>query len=158
MVNIPPNTRQWAHQLRKGFNPSERVDLTETVLFSSTNRVTSGSIKGQFRLSDLITKFRITANAIDSNGAIGYKKMNFQSNKALYINYDVPSTMAVGDQMKVDLRIGNLNSYSLNVRITTKSASAGGVNYTVPAGTFTVRPKTAITKQITVNAFQITQG
>ena len=124
MVDIPPLTREWVHTLRKNFNPSERVDLTETVLFSSTNRVTSGTKKGQFWLSDLITKFRITANAIDSNGAIGYKKMNFQSNKALYINYDVPSTMAVGDQMKVDLRIGNLNSYSLrDVVITTKTPS-----------------------------------
>lgn len=42
MVGIADNARQWAHPLRKGFNPSERVDLTETVLFSSSNRVSSG--------------------------------------------------------------------------------------------------------------------
>jgi hypothetical protein len=77
MVGISENARQWAHPLRKGFTPSERVDLTETVLFSSSNRVSSGSLKGQFRLSDLITKFRITVNAIDEKGAIGYRKMNF---------------------------------------------------------------------------------
>jgi hypothetical protein len=42
MVGIADNARQWAHPLRKDFNPSERVDLTETVLFSSSNRVSSG--------------------------------------------------------------------------------------------------------------------
>lgn len=122
MVNIPSNTKQWAHPLRKGFTPAERVDLTETVLFSSSNRVKNGSLKGSFRLSDLITKFRITANAIDINGAIGYKKQLFQVNKPLYLNFDLPSTMTVGDQIKVDLRMGNLNAFSLSVRITTDSA------------------------------------
>jgi uncharacterized protein YfaS (alpha-2-macroglobulin family) len=77
MVNIPSNTKQWAHPLRKGFTPAERVDLTETVLFSSSNRVKGGSLKGSFRLSDLITKFRITANAIDTKGVIGYRKQLF---------------------------------------------------------------------------------
>lgn len=77
MVDIIPNTRQWVHPLRKGFTPTERVDLTETVLFTSSNKVKSGTFKGQFRLSDLITKFRITVNAIDAKGSIGYKKINF---------------------------------------------------------------------------------
>ena len=77
MVGIADNTRLWAHPLRKDFKPTERVDLTETVLFSSSSRVSSGSLKGQFRLSDLITKFRITVNASDVQGAIGSKKMNF---------------------------------------------------------------------------------
>ena len=146
MVGILPNTRQWAHPLRKGFTPTERVDLTETVLFSSSNRVKSGTYKGSFRLSDLITKFRITVNAIDVKGGIGYKKMNFQSNKPLYVNFDVPTTMTVDDKIKVNVRIGNLNSYSLNVRITSQPATDGGISYTIPAGTFTVRPRTSITK------------
>ena len=39
MIDITPNTRSWAHPLRKGFSPTERVDLTETVLFTSSNKV-----------------------------------------------------------------------------------------------------------------------
>jgi len=73
MVRIAQNTRHWAHPLRKGFSPAQRIDLTETVLFSSSNRVNSGIFKGSLRLSDLITKFRITVNAIDSTGVLGYK-------------------------------------------------------------------------------------
>lgn len=156
MVDIPQNTRHWAHPLRKNFNPAERVDLTETVLFSSSNRIRSGSLKGQFRLSDLITKFRITVNAIDTRGTIGYKKASFQSNKSLYINFDVPSTMTVSDKIKIDLKIGNLNPYSLNVRITTDSPTKGPITYTLPAGTFTVRSRTSVTKTITLTAVNIT--
>ena len=79
MINIPSNTKNWAHPLRKNYNASERIDLTETVLFSSSNRIKNGMLKGSFRLSDLITKFRLTANAIDVNGMIGYKKASLQS-------------------------------------------------------------------------------
>jgi uncharacterized protein YfaS (alpha-2-macroglobulin family) len=146
MVGIPVNTRHWAHPLRKGFTPAERVDLTETVLFSSSNRVKNGVLKGQFRLSDLITKFRITVNAIDTNGVIGYKRTNFQSNKPLYVSFDVPSTMTVSDKIKVNVRIGNLNGYSLNVRFTSAPPSDGGIDYQLPVGTFTLRARTSITK------------
>ena len=73
MVGVPVNARHWAHPLREGFTPAERVDLTETVLFSSSNRVRTGKLSGSFHLSDLITKFRITVNAIDASGLIGYK-------------------------------------------------------------------------------------
>lgn len=157
MVNIPSNTKHWAHPLRKGFSPAERVDLTETVLFSSSNRVKNGQLKGSFRLSDLITKFRITVNAIDTKGKIGYRKYNIQCNKPLYINFDVPQTMTVSDKIKVDLRIGNLNAYSLNVRVKTDSVNgAGPISYTLPTGTFTVRAKSSITKTITLNALNVT--
>lgn len=157
MVNIPSNTKHWAHPLRKGFTPSERVDLTETVLFSSSNRVKNGQLKGSFRLSDLITKFRITVNAIDTKGKIGYSKYNFQCNKPLYINFDVPQTMTVSDKIKVDLRIGNLNAFSLNVRVKTEgSVSSGPIAYTLPTGTFTVRAKSSISKSITLTAQNVT--
>jgi len=127
MVGIPQNARQWAHPLRKNFTATERVDLTETVLFSSSNRIKKGVLKGSFRLSDLITKFRITVNAIDQSGLIGYQKLNFQSNKPLYVNFDVPSTMTVTDKIKVNVQVGNLNSYSLNVKFTSIAATIGGI-------------------------------
>jgi uncharacterized protein YfaS (alpha-2-macroglobulin family) len=157
MINITPNTKHWAHPLRKGFNPAERVDLTETVLFSSSNRVKSGTLKGSFRLSDLITKFRITVNAIDTRGVIGFNKYLFQCNKPLYINFDAPSTMTVTDKIKVDLRIANLNAFSLNVRIKTDgSPTAGPISYTLPSGTLSVRSKSSVTRTITLTAQNVT--
>jgi uncharacterized protein YfaS (alpha-2-macroglobulin family) len=115
--------------LRKSFTPTERIDFTETVLFSSGNKVKNGVLKGNFRLSDLITKFRITVNAIDVRGTIGYNKINFQSNKQLYVNFDVPSTMTVSDKIRVNLKIGNLYPSTMNVRFTSSPASDGGIEY-----------------------------
>jgi hypothetical protein len=37
----------------------------------------SGVATGSFYLSDLVTKFRVTANAFDSNGALGFNIMDF---------------------------------------------------------------------------------
>jgi uncharacterized protein YfaS (alpha-2-macroglobulin family) len=142
MTGIAANARQWAHPLRKGWTAAERIDLTETVLFSSSNRIKSGTFKGQLRLSDLITKFRITVNAIDAKGSIGYKKATFQSNKSLYVTFDLPSTMTASDKMKVNLQIGNLNPFSLNVKfVTDSSTNKGPIQYTFPLGTFTVRSR-----------------
>jgi hypothetical protein len=74
------------------------------------------------------------------------------------VNFDVPTTMTLDDKIRVDLRIGNLNSFSLNVRITSAPATEGGISYTIPAGTFTVRPRTSISRQITINALKVTPG
>jgi uncharacterized protein YfaS (alpha-2-macroglobulin family) len=157
MVGIPDNTKYWAHPLRKNFSPAERIDLTETVLFTSAKRIKSGTFKGSFRLSDLITKFRITANAIDSTGVIGYRRELFQVNKALYINFDVPGTMTVSDKINIDLHVGNLNAFPLSVKITTDSGLATSpIGFTVPAGTFTVKAKSSLTKTITLAALNIT--
>lgn len=64
MINIK-NPRYWAHPLRKNWTASERIDLTETVLFNSANKTNKGILKGSFNLSDLITKFRIIVNSFD---------------------------------------------------------------------------------------------
>ena len=72
MVNIS-NARLWIHQLRKNYNASNRIDLTETVYFGSSLILTNGgTYTDKFFLSDLITKFRIIANSFDVFGTLGY--------------------------------------------------------------------------------------
>lgn len=51
--------------------------MTETVLYNSANFTKNGKLKGNFYLSDLITKFRITVNSFDTNGRIGYTRSDF---------------------------------------------------------------------------------
>lgn len=53
--------------------------MTETVFYCSANRTKNGKLSGSFSLSDLITKFRITANTFDATGKIGYTKRDFQT-------------------------------------------------------------------------------
>jgi len=58
--------------------------------------------------------------------------------------------MTVSDKININVKIGNLNAYSLNVKLTSDPATNGGIDYQIPVGTFTVRPKTSITRQITL--------
>lgn len=72
MQGITENTRQYAHTLRKGYDPSQRIDFTETIYYQTASKTVNGKVKATFYLSDLITQFRITANAFDGKGAIGF--------------------------------------------------------------------------------------
>ena len=158
MVNITANTRQWVHTLRPGWTPTQRIDLTETVLFSSANRIRTGSLKGSLRLSDLITQFRITVNAVGTDGSIGYKKYTFQTAKNFYVNFDMPQTMTVGDQMNVDLHIGNLYSKPLVVTIAANLSDGAPVKIALTGSAPTVRTRTMSTQTITLTALNITNG
>ena len=51
--------------------------MTETVYFSSGGNIKDGFNAVQFYLSDLISQFRITANAYNLDGNIGYKSKLF---------------------------------------------------------------------------------
>lgn len=68
----------------------------------------------------------------------------------------MPSTVTVGDRIKVDVRIGNLNSYALNVRIASENVTRGPITFSLPTGTFTVRARSSITRSITLIAQNIT--
>jgi hypothetical protein len=72
MVGIEQNARNYTHQRRDNFNPSQRVDMTESVFYATAMRTSDGRIKGSFVLSDLITRFRLTANAFNNDGMIGH--------------------------------------------------------------------------------------
>jgi len=40
------------------YESSERIDFAQTVLFKQFIKVSNGQLKGSFKLSELITKFR----------------------------------------------------------------------------------------------------
>lgn len=62
--------------LRDNYTPGNLVDMTETLFYSSAIPLklskNSMTYSGSFYLSDLITKFRLTANAFSSQGAFGF--------------------------------------------------------------------------------------
>jgi uncharacterized protein YfaS (alpha-2-macroglobulin family) len=117
MVGIEDNTKLWAHPRRKNFTQAERIDFTETLLFSSATRTRNGVIKGSFAISDLITKFRITVNTIDEKGRLGFNTSSFQTQKSLYVSFDVPTTLTKSDVMKFDIKVVNLNTFAVTAQL-----------------------------------------
>ena len=77
MTNIEQNTRYYAHAKRADWTAEERVDFTETVFYATAQKAENGQVSGKFELSDLITEFRITANAFTKKGVFGYNKEQF---------------------------------------------------------------------------------
>jgi hypothetical protein len=77
MVGIEPNTRNYTHRRRDNYSENERIDLTETVFYRTANKTKGKRFKGQFDLSDLITRFRLTVNGFSKEGTIGYNLSYF---------------------------------------------------------------------------------
>ncbi len=88
MVGIKDNTRRYSHELRENYDSGYAVDMTETVFYSTAVRVDqAASYADSFYLSDLITTFRISANAFDSQGALGFNTLLIQTEKLFYIDF-----------------------------------------------------------------------
>lgn len=70
MRNISENARNYSHALRENYVEGDLVDMTETLFYKSAVQVSksrnSMTYTGSFYLSDLITQFRLTANAFSS--------------------------------------------------------------------------------------------
>lgn len=72
MTGIPQNTRNYTHELRANYSSNYALDMTETVFYATAIKVKVdkskdwASYSDSFYLSDLITKFRISANTFDS--------------------------------------------------------------------------------------------
>ena len=156
MINIPSNTKYWAHPLRKGWTQAERTDLTETVLFSSANKTKDGTIKGSFQLSDLITQFRIIANSIDINGRLGYVQSSFQVQKSLYISFDAPITMALGDILRVDVKVTNLNTNGLTLKLLKESNDTGFSCFIIKP-IFEIKAKSSVVQPVLLVASKVTE-
>jgi hypothetical protein len=113
------NARLWVHQLRKNFSVSNRIDLTETVYFGTSLVLTkAGTYSDIFSLSDLITKFRIIANSFDVSGTIGYAQASFQTKKPIYIQFDIPSSFTVGDNIDITGTVVNTLGYKVDITFT----------------------------------------
>lgn len=70
-------------------------------------RTENGVAKGSFVLSDLITNFKVTANAFDVKGALGYNITEIKSFKAVYIQFNAPKIMVIEDQLIIPVSVVN---------------------------------------------------
>jgi hypothetical protein len=85
MENIPKNSRVYSHQLRGGFKSGERSDLTQTLLFKSSELLSDDlEFTSQFYLSDQVSQFQISVNIISSKGTILHKNFYITSSKQVY--------------------------------------------------------------------------
>jgi uncharacterized protein YfaS (alpha-2-macroglobulin family) len=89
------------------------VDETETVLYDGAEKTKAGVIKGSFRLNDMVTPYKISANVFTVGGAIGYGASSFYTIPPVSVDFDLPKTMTVGDNINVVLTLKNSNPFAM---------------------------------------------
>jgi len=124
MGKVEANTREYAHEAPDAI----RDDTTETVFYATAMKTKNGRASGSFQLSGLITKFRITANAFNKEGVIGYKEASFQSRKDFYIEFEVPSSMVLTDKLTIPVFIFNNMEHDVEVLLEFENSDKLGLS------------------------------
>ena len=115
--------REYAHQVRFNRQPNDRVDFTETVYWNAGIKTNprNGKATVSFDLSDNITSFKVMADAFGNNGALGNGATKIESLEPFYIEPKLPTTMTVGDILKLPVNLVNSTKNELdNVSVVVK--------------------------------------
>lgn len=56
-------------------------------------------------MSDLITQFRISANAYDYMGRLGYGSVLVSNKKQFYLSFTLPQILVQGDRLQIPVNI-----------------------------------------------------
>ncbi|MDR0882142.1 MAG: A-macroglobulin complement component [Candidatus Adiutrix sp.] len=107
--------RQYAHQARPGRQPGDRQDFTETIFWHAGLRTSprDGSAVVEFDLSDSVTTFRVRADALGANGALGQAGAEIVSLEPFYAEVKLPPAAVAGDHLKVPVTLVNSTGQGL---------------------------------------------
>lgn len=117
-----------------------RTDFSPLVLFSpSVITDSNGKATLNFKLPDNLTRYRITAVAVNENGELyGIGEENIIVRKPLMLRPSPPRFMNFGDRIELPIVLQNQTDKELNVKIGIRASNAKingieGKNITVPA-------------------------
>lgn len=100
--------RVYAHKARADRQPGERVDFTETLFWHAGVKTSAdGEANVSFDLSDSVTSFKVSADAFDSNGALGSATSQIESVKPFYIEPKLPLEVTQHDKIEVPFALVN---------------------------------------------------
>lgn len=121
--------REYAHQLRTGRQPTDRVDFSETLYWHAGVRTDAktGQAKVRFALSDAVTSFRIFADAFNDDGHIGQGGAVIESVKPFYIEPKLPLEVTAGDSLIIPVGVVS-NTQGSGDSVTIEVDAADGVS------------------------------
>jgi hypothetical protein len=124
--------REYAHELRPGRQPADRLDFTETLFWQAaarTNRKT-GEVTVRFALSDSVTSFKATAGGFDADGALGAATSSVESAEPFFVEPKLPLEVTAGDTIQLPVNLVNGTTSPLHTVLTanvTGGLSLGGL-------------------------------
>ncbi|MFP6667213.1 MAG: alpha-2-macroglobulin family protein, partial [Pirellulales bacterium] len=121
--------RIFAHQVRPGRQPGERVDFTETPFWQAGIKTNDeGKAVFEFGLSDAVSSFRVFADAFTMGGALASRSEVIESVKPFYAEPKLPLEVTAGDRIQLPLGLVNATGSALTgVELSVEAHASLGV-------------------------------
>ncbi len=122
--------RVYAHQVRTGRQPGERVDFTETLYWSAGVKTDdkTGTATVEFGLNDAVSSFRVFADAFSASGALGSGSEVVESVEPFYVEPKLPLEVTSGDKIVLPLGLVNATDATLaDVQLSAQAHTALGI-------------------------------
>jgi len=101
--------REYAHTVRPGRKPGDRVDFAETLYWNAGVRTdaSTGEVRVSFGLSDSVTTFKAFAGAVGGDGALGSAVAELESVQPFYAEPKLPLEVTSGDVVRLPVALVN---------------------------------------------------
>ncbi len=130
--------RIYAHDVRSGRQPGERIDFTETLCWHAGIRTgPEGEASIEFGLNDSVTSFRVFADAFDQDGALGSQSLQIESVEPFYLEPKLPLEVTMGDVVRIPIGIVNATGSGLD-NVAVQVQAHGTQDVTAPIPPFTL--------------------
>jgi len=124
--------RIYAHHVRSGRQPGERIDFTETLFWHAGMRTgPEGKASIEFGLNDSVTSFRVFGDAFGSDGALGSDSIQIDSVEPFYLEPKLPLEVTMGDVIRTPIGIVNATGSGLD-NVSVEVQAHGTQNVTAP--------------------------
>jgi hypothetical protein len=107
--------REFAYEVRKDRNPTDRVDFTETLFWNSGVKTDAktGEATVSFGLNDSVSTFRVFADAYSGSGSLGTSNIGVESVQPFYAELKMPLEVTAGDHIMLPVSMINATSNEL---------------------------------------------
>ncbi len=107
--------REFAYQVRKDRNPTDRIDFTETLFWNTGVKTDAktGEATVSFGLNDSVSTFRVFADAFSGSGALGATNLGVESVQPFYAELKLPLEVTAGDHILLPISLVNATSSEL---------------------------------------------
>ncbi|MFT3712677.1 MAG: alpha-2-macroglobulin family protein [Archangium sp.] len=126
--------REFAHQVRPGRKPNDRLDFAETLFWSAATKTdANGEATVKFGLSDAVTSFKVAADGYTSGGVLGTGSVKLESVKPFYVEAKLPLEVTEGDIVRLPVAFVNGTREPLS-SVTMQLQTKADLRFAAPSG------------------------
>ncbi len=142
--------RIYAHEVRSGRQPGERVDFAETLFWQAGLKTgPDGKADVKFGLNDAVSSFRVFADAFSASGGLGSAAQQIDSVQPFYLEPKLPLEVTMDDVIQVPVGVVNATGDRLdNASIQITAHGTQEVQTAFPS--FTLAPSARLRHIMTV--------